>query len=157
MTGPGNENHIDRILHLGEELFRRLLPTVPKELLDLDLTMAQMKTVLVLFLHGPTRVSDLAAALGVTLATTTRVVDRLTERDFVLRETHPEDRRVVLCCLSENGQELIAAMWQSARSRTRQLLEMAEPSKLQGVVEALEALSDVASHVERGASLKEME
>jgi DNA-binding MarR family transcriptional regulator len=133
------------------------LPTVPKELLDLDLTMAQMKIVLVLFLHGPTRVSDLAAALGVTLATTTRVVDRLTERDFVLRETHPEDRRVVLCRLSENGQELIAAMWQSARSRTRQLLEMAEPSKLQGVVEALEALSDVASHVERGASLKEME
>jgi DNA-binding MarR family transcriptional regulator len=129
MTGQGNEDHIDRILHLGEEMFRRLLPTVPRELLDLDLTMAQMKIVLVLFLHGPTRMSDLAAALGVTLATTTRVVDRLAERDFVLRETHPEDRRVVLCRLSENGEKLIAAMWQSARSRTRELLEVADPSR----------------------------
>ncbi len=153
MTESGNENHIDHILRLGEELFRRLLPTVPKELLELDLTMAQMKIVLVLFLHGPTRMSDLAAALGVTLATTTRVVDRLTERDFVLRETRSEDRRVVLCRLSENGQKLIAAMWQSARSRMKELLEMADPSRLSGVVEAL---SGAASYMEKDVPLEEM-
>lgn len=156
MTESGNENHIDHILRLGEELFRRLLPTVPKELLELDLTMAQMKIVLVLFLHGPTRMSDLAAALGVTLATTTRVVDRLAERDFVLRETLPEDRRVVLCRLSENGQKLIAAMWQSARSRTKGLLEMADPSRLSIVVEALEALSGAASYMEKEVPPGEM-
>jgi DNA-binding MarR family transcriptional regulator len=106
----------------------------------LDLTMPQLKVVLLLFLSGTARMSDIASALGVSLATATGVVDRLVDRDIVLRESQPEDRRVVLCRLSEKGQKMIGGLWQLARDRTKELLQAAPPSQLQLITEALGVL-----------------
>jgi DNA-binding MarR family transcriptional regulator len=100
---------------------------------------------------GSVRMSDIASALGVSLATATGVVDRLVERDIVQRESQPEDRRVVLCRLSEKGQKLIGGLWQLARDRAKELLEVAAPSQLQLITEALEALLK-AGEVTRGDS-----
>ncbi len=149
--GPKQEELIERILQLGEKAFRELIPILPKEWLQLDLTMSQLKVVLLLFMTGSVRMSNIASALGVSLATATGVVDRLVERDIVLRESQPEDRRVVLCRLSEKGQKMIGGLWQLARDRAKELLEMADPSQLQLITEALEALLK-AGEVTRGDS-----
>jgi len=138
--GTKQEELIERILQLGEKAFRELIPILPTEWLQLDLTMPQLKVVLLLFLNGPVRMSDIASALGVSLATATGVVDRLVERDIVLRESQPEDRRVVLCRLSEKGQKMIEGLWQLARDRLKELLEVVATSQLQLITEALEAL-----------------
>ncbi len=138
--GPKQEELIERILQLGEKAFRELIPILPTEWLQLDLTMPQLKVVLLLFLNGPARMSDIASALGVSLATATGVADRLVERDIVVRESQPDDRRVVLCRLSEKGQKMIGGLWQLARDRTKELLEAAATSQLQLITEALEAL-----------------
>jgi DNA-binding MarR family transcriptional regulator len=149
--GPKQEELIERILQLGEKAFRELIPILPTEWLQLDLTMSQLKVVLLLFMTGSVRMSDIASALGVSLATATGVVDRLVERDIVLRESQPEDRRVVLCRLSEKGQKMIGGLWQLARDRAKELLEVAAPSQLQLITEALEALL-TAGEVTRGDS-----
>ncbi len=149
--GPKQEELIERILQLGEKAFRELIPILPTEWLQLDLTMSQLKVVLLLFMTGSVRMSDIASALGVSLATATGVVDRLVERDIVLRESQPEDRRVVLCHLSEKGQKLIGGLWQLARDRAKELLEVAATSQLQLIREALEALLK-AGEVTRGDS-----
>jgi DNA-binding MarR family transcriptional regulator len=138
--GPKQEELVENILELGEKAFRELFPIVPIEWLQLDLTMPQLKVVLLLFLSGPARMSDIASALGVSLATATGVADRLVERDIVLRESQPEDRRVVLCRLSEKGQKMIGGLWQLARDRTKELLQAAPPSQLQLITEALGVL-----------------
>jgi len=137
---PKQAELIERILQLGEKAFRELIPILPTEWLQLDLTMPQLKVVLLLFMNGLTRMSDIASALGVSLATATGVVDRLVERDIVVRESQPEDRRVVLCRLSEKGQKLIGGLWQLARDRLKELLEVVATSQLQLITEALEAL-----------------
>ena len=131
---------IERILQLSDKAFRELLPMVPTEWLKLDLTMPQLKVVFLLFLNGPSRMSEIASALDVSLATATGVADRLVERKIVLRESHPDDRRVVLCRLSEKGEEMIGGLWHLARERIRELLGMVEPTKLVLVTEVLEAL-----------------
>lgn len=135
---------VEEILHTGEVLFRELLPTVPKELLELDMTTTQLKVVLLLFLNGPSRMSDLASGLEVTLATATGVIDRLVERDIVSRQSDPSDRRVVLCRLTDTGHRMVSAMWQSARNRSKQLLEAMDMSKLQLLDEALQAMHEAA-------------
>ena len=140
MKGSQKKELIERILQLGEKAFRELIPILPKEWLQLDLTMPQLKVVLLLFMNGPVRMSDIASALDVSLATATGVIDRLVEREIVLRENHPDDRRVVLCRLSEKGQKLIGGLWQLARDRLRELLGAIEPVRLRLVIEALEAL-----------------
>jgi DNA-binding MarR family transcriptional regulator len=131
---------VEGILKFADNLFRVLLPTVPKELLVLDFTMSQLKMMFLLFLNGPMRMSDLASDLGVTLATATGLADRLVERDMVTRESQPEDRRVVLCRLSESGHKGISRIWESAGNRMRELLQSMDADKLQTLYDVLESM-----------------
>jgi DNA-binding MarR family transcriptional regulator len=136
---------IESILEVSDSIFKLLLPTVPREILDLDLTTPQMKVVLLLFLNGPTNMSALASELGVSLATTTGVVDRLVERNMLTRDELKEDRRVVLCRLSEEGHAVVNRVWTSARNRVREMLEAAPTSKLSLIEEALRSLMPTSS------------
>ncbi|MFC1924074.1 MarR family winged helix-turn-helix transcriptional regulator [Chloroflexota bacterium] len=140
MKDPQEKEIIEHILQLSDKAFHELIPMLPTAWLQLDLTMPQLKVVLLLFLNGPSRMTEIASALDVSLATASGVADRLAERKIVLRESLPDDRRVVLCRLSENGEKMIGGLWHLARERTRELLEMVEPTKLVLVVEVLEAL-----------------
>jgi DNA-binding MarR family transcriptional regulator len=137
---PGKEDLIESILQLTDRAFRQLLPMVPKEWLRLDLTMPQLKVVLLLFISGPSRMSDIASALGVSLATATGVVDRLVERDILTRESDPGDRRVVLCRLSEKGEELMSGLWQLSRDQAGELMRSLASPQLLLITESLEVL-----------------
>lgn len=134
---------IARILSRVEGIFHQLLPLAHRELLDLDLTAPQLKVVLLLHLNGSSKMSSLAASLGVTMATATGIVDRLVEREVVTRENSKEDRRVVICQLSARGQELTDRLYTTSRDRARQLLEALEPRQLKLIDNALEGLSGV--------------
>jgi len=138
--GPTQEELIENILHLTDRAFRELLPMVPKEWLHLNLTTPQLKVVLLLFISGPSRMSEIASALGVSLATATGVLDRLVEWGLVIREGHPEDRRVVICRLSPEGEKLIGGLWQLSRDRAGELMRALTPSQLLLITQALEAL-----------------
>ena len=142
-----SRERIDIILKLAEQIFRELLPTVPKELLELDITMPQLKTMLLLFLNGPTRMSDLAEDLGVTLATATGLVDRMVERGIIVRDSLPEDRRVVLCRLSDTGQKMVSRIWDSSKKRSREILEYLDTASLQMLSEALNAMLEYARNL----------
>lgn len=135
---------VDNILALADRLFRQLLPTVPRDLLSLDITMPQLKILLILYVTGPRRMSDIASELDVALPTATSLVDRLVDRQFVARETDSDDRRVVLCHLANAGERAVSHIWQTARTRGRDLLQTMDVSKLQMLDEALQAMHEVA-------------
>jgi len=121
---------------------------VPKEWLSVDLTMPQLKIVLLLFTDGPARVSTLASALGVSLATTTGITDRLVQHNLMVRSSDPEDRRAVVCSLSEKGKELITRLWELGQSRVRSLMKKMTSAKLEIIREAMEAILQTASALE---------
>jgi len=134
------EELIENILQLSDRAFKQLLPMVPKEWLRLDVTMPQLKVMFLLFFSGPSRMSEIASALGVSLASATGVVDRLVERGVALRDGDPEDRRVVLCRLSDKGAELISSLWQLSRDRAGEILRALASPQLLLITRALEAL-----------------
>ncbi len=140
MARPSRQEMVEGLLQLAAKLFRISLPIVPREILELDVTMPQLKIMFLLFVDGTKRMSDLASDLGVTLATATGLVDRMVERDIVVRESQPDDRRVVLCRLSELGQKRISRIWESARSRVRELLQAMDTANLQALTGALETM-----------------
>ncbi|MCX7912094.1 MAG: MarR family transcriptional regulator [Dehalococcoidales bacterium] len=135
---------IDEILKLGDRLFRRLLPTVPREVIELDLSMTQLKIAFILFIKGPQRMSDLAGELGVTLATATGLVDRLVERGIIAREGSPDDRRVVLCRLSPEGEKTVRRIWESARENCRRLLGSLDAATLEAFASVLRTIVTTA-------------
>jgi len=140
MPRKPNEELVEHVLNVADRVFRELLPIIPTEVLQFDLTMPQLKVVLLLYLNGSMRMSDIASSLGMSLATATGVIDRLVERETVLREADPNDRRVVLCRLSDKGEDLTGVLWRSARERARQLLSAMPTSRVEMLNEALEAL-----------------
>lgn len=71
------------------QLFRRLHAGSAGPWLELDLTMPQLKTLLVVDWLGPVPMSQLAARLGVSLPTATGLVDRLVEIGLARRSMIP--------------------------------------------------------------------
>jgi DNA-binding MarR family transcriptional regulator len=149
MARPNRPEMVEGLLKIAARLFRVTLPSVPREVLDLDVTMPQLKIMFLLFVDGPKRMSDLASDLGVTLATASGLADRLVERDIVVRESQPDDRRVVLCCLSGSGQKAIRHIWESAEGRVRDLLRTLDTGNLQALTGALEAMLASAEREKR--------
>ena len=58
--------------------------------------------------QGPTRLTDLAAAEGVTRPTMTRIIDALEQRGYVARRPDPDDGRAQLVAATRRGRALIA-------------------------------------------------
>ncbi len=138
--GEAHRESLERTLRFAEKVTRELLPLTPKETLMLDVTTAQLKVMFTVFLRGPTRVGVLARQLGVSLPTMTATVDRLVRRDMLVRESDPQDGRVVFCRLSQHGQQVLDQLWASARDRTKQMLSVLSVEELHVVERSLEIL-----------------
>jgi DNA-binding MarR family transcriptional regulator len=147
--GSEKSQLIDHIQELEQRVYRALHPLMCEEWVHADLTMPQLKVLLLLFVEGPSRMSVLSSNMGIAMATATGIVDRLVERGLITREGHPEDRRAVICRLSPEGQELVDRLWQSGRSRGRELLENMNPAELRLVADAMEAILKAASILEQ--------
>ena len=134
------EDLIENILQLTDKVFRQLLPILPLEWIHLDLTMSQLKVFVLLFITGQSRMSDIASELGVSLATATGVADRLVERNLLIRNGDPDDRRVVLCQLSNDGEKLIRDLWQLTQKRAGALMSALDTPQLLLISKALQTL-----------------
>ena len=151
---PQKEELIESILQLSDRAFRELFPILPKQWLRLDLTMSQLKVVLLIFVSGPTRMGVIASELGVSLATASGVVERLVERGILIREGDAGDRRVVLCRLSDEGERLIGNLWQLSRDQVGELMRVMAPSKLLIIAEMLQALLEAGEAMKGDLQLK---
>jgi len=141
MKTKGNkEKLIESTLELGDKAFRELFPFMPKEWLEMDLTAGQLRALLLLYTNGPTRMSDISASLRVSMATATGVIDRMVERGIVVRESDPNDRRIVRCRMSREGEELVSGLWLAWSKRAEVMLRALDRPKLLAVRGALEAL-----------------
>lgn len=127
-----------------EQLEEVVRPIIPQEWLTIELTMPQLKVMMTLFREGPTRMSEIASGMGVTLATSTGVVDRLVRRGLVARESFPGDRRVVVCRLSEEGQSYMRRLWLSGRTQLQRLLEVMTPGQLEIVAKGTDIFISAA-------------
>lgn len=69
--------------------------------------------------HGPSRVSDIAASLGVKSPAVSMLLQGVEERGLISRRHDAEDRRAVLVSLTEAGHEALRDAEQTRREMTR--------------------------------------
>ena len=139
-SGRRKEKLIESTMALAGQAFGELFPFLPADWLNMDLTAAQLRTLLLLYTRGPCRMTEVAGALGVTMATGTGVIDRMVERGIVERDSDPDDRRLVICRLSPQGQRMVADLWRSWGERAGILLRALDHPRLLAVKGMLEAL-----------------
>ncbi len=134
---------VDRFLRAAEFLNRQLHADRLDEWQRSDLSVPQLRTLLLLQRAGPLRMGSIARQLGRALSATTTVVDRLVEQGLVGRGSDPHDRRVVVCQLTDRGQETIERFWSIGRERVRPLVDSLGLEELEKAVAGLEIISRV--------------
>ena len=121
-SGQDTKTLIRHILKLAEDIYRTIKLSVPPEWLTSDMTVAQLRVLLTLYADGPSQMSSIAASIGVAVSTTTGIMDNLVRKGLVTRGDDIEDRRLVICTLSPQGQETINRVWTLGQFQMEKLL-----------------------------------
>ena len=100
----------DQILDLYSRVFDFRLATQEHPLLRVELTMPQVKALLVVVDCGQASGSQLARSLGVGLPSVTRLIDRLEQHGLIARREDAEDRRVTWILPTVAGQQLVESL-----------------------------------------------
>lgn len=133
----------EEVLNLDRRLYQAMASgPIMTELLRVELSMQQLKVLLSLGLResGTATMSELAAALGVSLPTVTGIIDRMVERGLVVRDVVPGDRRLVVARLSPGGRDLLRRLRSAGRTRMAETLGRLNLEDLRLVSRALEVI-----------------
>lgn len=84
--------------------------------------------------------SELARRLAVARRTATLYVDILTRQGWAVRESHPDDRRMVLARLSDKGRELLATDGPRYQARLAELLGEMTPVQAERLRQLLDQI-----------------
>ncbi|GAA3905430.1 MarR family winged helix-turn-helix transcriptional regulator [Actinoplanes auranticolor] len=117
-----------------------------------QLTMPQLKILLLLHRLGDTSGRELAGLLGVSLATMSGMVDRLVAHDLVTRAEDPHDRRVRRITLSSTGAGMIADIITAGTEKQTRVLKRLTDAELRTVAEAMTAMVRAASEEAESAA-----
>ena len=126
-------------------LQERLQATSSTGLMRLDLTLPQVKVLMVVGAGGETRMSEIGRGLGASASTATGIVDRLAERRLVERVRDAQDRRVVRVRLTATGEETLAQIAALTNARMRELLVRLTSDELETVRRAMELLTEAGN------------
>ncbi len=85
---------------------------------------------------------DLAARLGISSASTTTLLDRLTKSGHVRREPHPTDRRALIVTATESADREVRATLAAVHARMKAAAESLTPEEAEVVVGFLHRVRD---------------
>lgn len=97
----------DAEIHALVRQLREITAASPDAWSEIDLTFTQLRALFVLATQQPVRVSDLASALDMSLASASALSERLERLGYVTRQRGVEDQRTVLLVLSPEGMRLL--------------------------------------------------
>ena len=79
--------------------------------------------------EGPTRLTELASATGVSQPAMTQLVGRMEREGFVVRLIDPDDARATLVDLTDAGRALRGELLESVHERLAELLDTLSPDE----------------------------
>src|SRR5499426_1550843 len=133
---------LDLLNALGSTTFRQLLWQRASEL---DLTYAQSQVLFHIADRAGCHMGDVAKAFGVTLPAVTHIIDRLEEKQFVIRGDHPADRRMYVLELTAQGTALVQELHTMQMRGVEDVLARMSSEDRERVIKGLEALVDAAT------------
>jgi|DewCreStandDraft_2_1066082.scaffolds.fasta_scaffold00206_12 DNA-binding MarR family transcriptional regulator len=142
--GAGAER-IEDILQDYERVLHALRTATAPDWLHIDLTMAQLKALVVLSEEELLSVGCLAGALGVSLPAASLLVERLVQQGHAERHEDPRDRRRTLITLSPQGRQLIARLRHGNRERLREWIARLTKEDRAALARGLRALAEAAT------------
>ena len=119
---------------------------------DDDVTLPQLRALVLLASRGPQLVGALADALDVRPSTATRLCDRLVTKDFVVREVGQDNRRETTIRLADAGRALVDRVTSARRAELQHIVRRLDPQRRALLVEAFTAFASAADELPADAS-----
>ncbi len=111
--------------------------------MGLDVTIPQMKVLMLLREHGAMRVGVVAHDIGVSTPTITGINDRLVRQELIMREGDPTDRRVVLNLLTPTGEELMERLRHRSDEELNRLVSAVTREERETIAQSLKRLDQI--------------
>ena len=124
--------------------FQVLWESASSAWLELDLSITQLRNLIILSLRGPQHVGQLAAALGVSEPSASQVVDRLAQRALIRRDADASDRRRIMVSITAEGEHLLDSVRTSRSIVAEGLLDRLDDDSLTALAKGTRALADAA-------------
>jgi len=144
MTDRGSASARDAVLaRIGRtqrEFRRRVVQDQDHPLLDVQLTMTQLKLLIVVAGAERASVQSLARRSRTSLATMSGIVDRLAGQGLLARREDPADRRVRLLELTPAGAQLVQNVLEAGDAYRDRMLQRLDTAELLIVEQAFELL-----------------
>jgi DNA-binding MarR family transcriptional regulator len=115
--------------------------TTMQEWQSLNLSVAQLKVLLVLSFKGPLAISKVAELLHIGHPTASHLVERLVQAELAERVEDAADRRSTLARLTASGETLIQRLWQGSGERLQSSLVHLTDQDLIALREGLQAFN----------------
>ncbi len=141
---PGKAQQIAEIRRLQQQITNVMGQYAPNAWMELDLTIAQLKSLFFIEFGGRSNLSQLAAALGVTPPNVTRIAERLVKQKLVSRNENPENRRMLLLQVTDKGKALLDKLRESGLSRMSGILNQLSTEELAALAKGLAAITRIA-------------
>ena len=138
-TDAGKEALVEEMGDLVQRMYAQCRSESTEEWTELELTMPQLHT-MALLSQGPQRMGVIAWRLNSSQSAATSMIDRLVDKDLVVRVPDKDDRRVVACQLTGTGREEMERLWRINRMRIAKMADYLTIEELRRVVEAMELL-----------------
>jgi len=136
---------MDRVCDLFHGFMRALHTLDRPGWADIDLTMSQLKTIMLLVDTGGLSGRDLAERLGIGASAVTALVDRLVQRGYARREEDRADRRVSWARPTDKATDLFERLHATHRERLGEVLATLSAEQLALVESAISTLELAAT------------
>ncbi len=110
--------------------------------MEIDLTLPQLRTLLVLAEEGPLVIGQIAQRLGIGLSTGGHLVDRLVQAGLAERAEDTEDRRRTVARLTPKGEDLYARLLNRTQ-RMQALIQKMREDELTALLQGIRAIRRV--------------
>ncbi|WP_016698821.1 MarR family winged helix-turn-helix transcriptional regulator [Actinoalloteichus spitiensis] len=134
---------LDRVVDALRDI-QQTFGVVESPLLQVNLTMQQLRTLVYLVVRRGCSSQELSRLLGVSSATVTGLVDRLESQGLVVRRPDRDDRRVRHVLPTPEGDALVAEVQDSGTASLRTLLVDLEERDLRDLSRILLRLRELA-------------
>ncbi|MFT0801473.1 MarR family transcriptional regulator [Bacillus swezeyi] len=110
------------------------------EWMKLDISMPQMKVLMLLNNHGTLKVSEIAEKMGASLSNMTGLLSRLEQANFIKRTHSVQDRRTIVVELTEEAKDIFRNLYQKGHEKLKKALQMLSEQEKNKVNEGLTIL-----------------
>jgi DNA-binding MarR family transcriptional regulator len=105
-----------------------------------NLTMSQLRVLLLLRINTRMKMTQIASCLKIHVSTATGLVDRMIAKKLIQRQASEDDRRVILCALSDKGHQITDSIWKVVWENARSLAEYITPEELNIIGNSIDIL-----------------